>query len=568
MSSDVARHRSPRYVITWFPILVLGGLIGIAGFAWSSHLSTDGQLVAARVTLNGNEMGGLTPEQVGAEVASHADEVLSEKIAIQFVGGSVWISPEEAGFHYDQQATIDAVVNSRRTGGLFSQFASWATTPLQISHARVFWRFDADEARADLTGILPLLTAVPAVEPEIHTNDRGHLSIVPGQTGRTADLDYLVASLGENDLLNPPQQISAKLVDLPPTVSDITAEDAAATWSQLTNQGLRVEVGDSELRLSPENLRAHLILTVSDGEVTADFDTEGMQRRLELLFGGPVIPARSPVLEVVQGEVRVVKLGRPAQICCDEGSSELVADLILSGEAEPFFAIVLEPKGLEDPDVIAWADGSLIVEQVSSFTTPHQCCQTRVKNIQRMADMVDGVYLLPGETFSLNDFVGPRTVDNGFAAAGAIRRGHLVQEVGGGVSQFATTIFNAAYFAGLDFDEYRSHTIYFSRYPYGREATISTPGPDLALRNTTDYPILIDTSYTGSSITVSIYSTANVEVEELEQRIGRQGACTYVATDRQRSYSDGRVVIDTIEATYRPAEGIDCNGNPIPLPET
>ena len=135
------------------------------------------------------------------------------------------------------------------------------------------------------------------------------------------------------------------------------------------------------------------------------------------------------------------------------------------------------------------------------------------------------------------------------------------------MSQFATTIFNAAYFAGLDFDEYRSHTIYFSRYPYGREATISTPGPDLAISNTTDYPILIDTSYTGSSITVSIYSTVNVEVEELEQRVGRQGVCTHVETDRRRVYSDGRVVIDTIEATYRPAEGIDCNGNPIPPPE-
>lgn len=566
MSSDVARHSSPRSVITWFPILVLGGLIGIAGFAWSSHLSTDGQLVAARVILDGNEMGGLSPEEVSAEVSSHADQVLAEKIAVQFVGGSVWISPGEAGFHYDRQETVDAVVNRRRTGGAFSQFASWATTPLRVSEAQVSWRFDADEARAALADIT-LLTAVPAVEPEILTNDRGQLSIVPGQIGKTVDLDYLVARLDEIDLLNPPERISVKLIDLPPRVSDITAEDAAARWSQITNQGLRVDVGESEVRLSAENLRAHLILTVSDGQVTADFDTEGMQRRLELFFGEPVIPARNPVFEVIDDDVRVVKLGRPAQVCCAEGSSELVADLILSGEAEPFVVIVLEPRALEDPEVIAWANGSLIVEQVSSFTTPHQCCQTRVENIQRMADMVDGVYLLPGETFSLNDFVGPRTVENGFAAAGAIRRGHLVQEIGGGVSQFATTIFNAAYFAGLDFDEYRSHTIYFSRYPYGREATISTPGPDLALSNTTDYPILIHTSYTGTSITVSIYSTANVEVEELEQRVGRQGACTHVETDRQRTYSDGRVVIDTIEATYRPEEGIDCNGNPIPPPE-
>jgi vancomycin resistance protein YoaR len=183
-----------------------------------------------------------------------------------------------------------------------------------------------------------------------------------------------------------------------------------------------------------------------------------------------------------------------------------------------------------------------------------------------MADLVRGVYLVPGETLSLNEFVGPRTVDNGFFPAGAIRQGHLIQEVGGGVSQFATTIFNAAYFAGMDFEEYRSHTIYFSRYPYGREATISNPAPDLVMTNTTEYPILIWTSYTDESITVSMYSTSHIMVDEIDQRISRRGACTHVETDRQRSYPDGRVVVDTFFADYRPAEGVDCSGNPIPPP--
>jgi len=151
-------------------------------------------------------------------------------------------------------------------------------------------------------------------------------------------------------------------------------------------------------------------------------------------------------------------------------------------------------------------------------------------------------------------------------SAGAIRTGHFREEVGGGVSQFATTIFNAAYFAALDFDLYRSHTIYFSRYPYGREATISMPSPDLVFTNTTDYPILIWTSYTDRSITVSMYSTQHITVEEIDQRVARGRACTYVETDRQRTYPDGEVVVDTIKATYRPAEGIDCNGNRIPPP--
>ena len=201
----------------------------------------------------------------------------------------------------------------------------------------------------------------------------------------------------------------------------------------------------------------------------------------------------------------------------------------------------------------------------SSDLTSHSCCQPRVSNIQRMADLVRGTYLFPGESLSLNEEV-KRTRANGFVADGAIRYGRLTQEVGGGVSQFATTFFNAAFFAGLEIEEYRAHSLYFKRYPFGREATISNPNPDLVVANTTDYPVLIWTSYDSRNITVTMYSTQNVDVVELGQRVSSRSRCTYVETDRQRTYEDGRVIVDTFEATYRPADGIDCNGSRIVPP--
>jgi vancomycin resistance protein YoaR len=140
----------------------------------------------------------------------------------------------------------------------------------------------------------------------------------------------------------------------------------------------------------------------------------------------------------------------------------------------------------------------------------------------------------------------------------------LTPEIGGGVSQFATTIFNAAYFAGLDMPEYQAHSLYFSRYPFGREATISTPAPDLKIKNTTDYPFLILTSYNDTSITVSMYSTKNIEVAQVASRSSNRNQCIYVETDRERVYSDGQSKIDTFFALYRPEDGIDCNGNEIP----
>jgi vancomycin resistance protein YoaR len=136
--------------------------------------------------------------------------------------------------------------------------------------------------------------------------------------------------------------------------------------------------------------------------------------------------------------------------------------------------------------------------------------------------------------------------------------------VGGGVSQVETTLFNAAFYGGLDLDEYQSHSVYFSRYPFGREATLSVPGPDLVVTNNTADPVLIWPTYTPTSITVTLYSTANVEVEELDQRVSFRNQCRHSEIDRQRSFSDGRVVVDTVVANYRPGDGLDCSGNAIP----
>jgi len=124
-----------------------------------------------------------------------------------------------------------------------------------------------------------------------------------------------------------------------------------------------------------------------------------------------------------------------------------------------------------------------------------------------------------------------------------------------------TTALGAAFLAGLELDEYQSHSIYISRYPYGREATMSFPAPDLRISNPTPYSVLIWTSYEDTSITVQMYSTPYFETEQSGQRSYKIGACTRVDTYRTRTAPDRTVTEDSVFATYRPGEGLDCNGN-------
>ena len=106
-----------------------------------------------------------------------------------------------------------------------------------------------------------------------------------------------------------------------------------------------------------------------------------------------------------------------------------------------------------------------IHEQVSTFTTYFPYAEYRNLNIGRAAELIDGTVLKPGETFSLNDTVGERTEDNGFTKGFIISNGIFKEDLGGGVSQMATTTFNAVFFAGLEDVEHKPHSFYIDRYP-------------------------------------------------------------------------------------------------------
>ncbi|HEX6286995.1 MAG TPA: VanW family protein, partial [Acidimicrobiia bacterium] len=139
------------------------------------------------------------------------------------------------------------------------------------------------------------------------------------------------------------------------------------------------------------------------------------------------------------------------------------------------------------------------IERVSRFTTFYDCCQPRVTNIRRMAAEVDGYVVMPGETFSIDQVVGPRTSSGGYVPAPYLQNGQgRCCAIGGGVSQFGTTIHNAVFWGGYQIDDHRPHTGWISRYPLGIEATLVYSSIDFKFTNDTVTPVYIETSSTGT----------------------------------------------------------------------
>jgi vancomycin resistance protein YoaR len=146
------------------------------------------------------------------------------------------------------------------------------------------------------------------------------------------------------------------------------------------------------------------------------------------------------------------------------------------------------------------------IQPVASFTTRFTCCPPRVHNIRRAAQLLDGRLIPPGARFSMNTALGRRTRARGFVPAPMISGGRLVDSVGGGISQVATTLFNAAFFAGLRLVAHTPHSFYITRYPMGREATISWGGPELVFDNDWSAALRMRLLVSSTAISVKFYS--------------------------------------------------------------
>lgn len=218
-----------------------------------------------------------------------------------------------------------------------------------------------------------------------------------------------------------------------------------------------------------------------------------------------------------------------------------------------------------------------ITEKISSFRTEYPIAPYRVTNIGRAAELINESLVLPGETFSLNDTIGERTKANGFVKGFIIDKGDFAEALGGGVSQSATTLFNAVFFAGLEDVEHHAHSLYISRYPAGREATVAFGSKDLRFRNNFPTGVLLQAQHAPGYIRVSIWGTKQYDkIESMsssrynykqpESRTSGASGCMPQAPvpgfdiDVTRVfYKNGKVVKrEKFHTRYNPTDRITC----------
>lgn len=153
-------------------------------------------------------------------------------------------------------------------------------------------------------------------------------------------------------------------------------------------------------------------------------------------------------------------------------------------------------------------DEMLFADKLGSMTTGYSSSTAnRANNVELSAKKINGVILLPGETFSYNTVVGKRTAAAGFKSAGAYAGGQVVQEIGGGICQTSSTLYCAALYANLQIVARDEHGFSVSYVPWGMDATVSWGGPEFKFKNNRELPIKIVTYCENRKLTVEIWGT-------------------------------------------------------------
>jgi vancomycin resistance protein YoaR len=144
---------------------------------------------------------------------------------------------------------------------------------------------------------------------------------------------------------------------------------------------------------------------------------------------------------------------------------------------------------------------------VGTYTTYYGGDPNRIHNVQLVSRLIDRHTIAPGATFSFNKTTGERNAAKGFLEAPVIINGELKNGLGGGVCQVSTTVFNAAYEAGLPITERTNHALYIDHYPLGRDATVNYPDTDLKFVNDTGHWLLLEAIITPSALTVRLFGS-------------------------------------------------------------
>ncbi len=482
--------------------LVLGTLgLGLV-FAGSPKALPEGATVA------GLPVGGLTANEAVNRLERRYERLRS--VPVTFTAGprQFKVKPNEIVLDVDWRAAVET---ARRQGDGFAPFRGLRrlgrrffggdiTPPARAYDALLTHRLEAVARQIDRPQ-REASVRLEGLKPEV----------VPGATGRVLQQDaaarIMVSSLVS--LVRAPAALPVRITQ--PKVTAAGLAPVAAQVQTALSAHVHLVRGETRWRLRPRRIATLLDLpdkgatTLTIGGPAADAYFERFRKQVD----------REPrdAEFVVANDSITIKPGLPGLGLNVPAARKAILAAALS-PTDRTARLAVQRVAPDRTTREARAMG--ITGLVGAYTTSYGGEPNRIHNVQLVARLIDGAVVAPNAEFSFNGTTGERSEDKGFLEAPVIINGELQTGLGGGVCQVSTTVFNAAFEAGLSITSRTNHALYISHYPQGRDATVNYPDTDMRFQNDTGKWLLVKTFVGSSELTVKIYGTPvdrRVEVE-------------------------------------------------------
>jgi len=472
--------------------VIAAALVGLA-FAGSPDR------IAAGVKVAGVDVGGLTTGEAIAKLEAKSRAVAGVPVVFAADGRRWRVRPGNFGVQVDWRA---AVKRAETEGQGFAPWRGLRRVSIRLlgsdvtPSARVWKRaLDIDLRRMNAAVGTPHRDAAIVL--------RGlHPRIVPERTGRALDratagaaIVHALASLERGRVVQLPVVVDT------PTVSSADLAPAVEQLHIALSRPIRMSLDRSSWWLPPGKLASLLALPHSGSSSLAigGNGAEGYFRRLARGVGRP--PRDATFAVSATGNLSIVP-SRPGRVIAVPATERNILAAAVSATHRTA-RVVVTTQAARRTTAEAGAMG--ITTRIGRYETIYGGDPNRIHNVQLVAQLIDGKLVAPGATFSFNRATGARTADKGFLEAPVIINGELTTGLGGGVCQVSTTVFNAAYEAGLKITARTNHALYISHYPQGRDATVNYPDVDLRFVNDTPHWLLLRTFVGSSSLVVDLF---------------------------------------------------------------
>jgi vancomycin resistance protein YoaR len=493
------RRKRARSRLLWQRSVAFAVLLVAATVALGLAFAGSPARIAAGVEIAGVRVGGLTPTEARRLLERRADRLANVPVVFTDGERSWKLRPARLGVKVNWAAAVESA--RRESGGVgllrglkrieVRVFGSEIVPPTRIYSAALDYRLDRiDRAishrRRDASIVLRGLRPV----------------VVGGRPGRLLDRrvaeQVVVRALARLDRL--PVALPVRIDS--PTVTAAELTPALRQARTAVSAPVRLTLGPTRWRL-PRWRVAELLALPGGGRKTLRIGGPGADLYFKRVKARVDREPSDADFAVSSSGVAVIPARPGLAVDVRATTKALLAAALSPANRVARLAVRTAPAERSTAEARAMGVTGL----VASYQTYYGGDANRIHNVQLVSHLVDRTLIPPGKTFSFNDTTGERTADRGFKEAPVIINGELQTGLGGGVCQVSTTVFNAAYEAGLPIASRTNHALYISHYPQGRDATVNYPNIDLRFVNDTGRWLLLRTWVGSSSLVVALYGT-------------------------------------------------------------